>query len=338
MSGPGQTGGRIRPGETAGVRLSRRRWLTGTAALVAGSCAAARGQGNARGALSRQDEAALGAMKSQARKVGIGPIESLWTDHFVGAGDAPAGFEKEAMSKCEALAVDFIDHFQKAGFQVAMPDHRLAVVVLKDASSYAAFSESKPDPSDGGHYEPDTNRLVIFDFRPEKENLGARASQVNLFTLVHETIHLLSYNTGLLSLKADLPAAISEGVATYGELWIKPRDRAAFGIVNGPRLRGIAQSVAQGMPRIPVGDLLDNDKVFDAADTYHLAYGEAWLLVHFLLRQPAWVPKFRAYLTGMPAPGGKLGRVAYAESILGPMRKLDAELKRHEEQVRRKRR
>ena len=40
-------------------------------------------------------------------------------------------------------------------------------MTLKDQASYAAYLGVKPgDAVGGGHYELDTNRLVIFDFRP----------------------------------------------------------------------------------------------------------------------------------------------------------------------------
>ncbi len=52
-----------------------------------------------------------------------------------------------------------------------------------------------------------------------RSNDGGRnaSTRVNTFTLVHEAIHQLTYNTGLLDRQADVPVAISEGLATFGE-------------------------------------------------------------------------------------------------------------------------
>ena len=47
----------------------------------------------------------------------------------------------------------------------------------------------------------------------------ADPERVNLLALVHETTHLLCFNTGLLSRKANVPAWVSEGLATYVEIW-----------------------------------------------------------------------------------------------------------------------
>ncbi|MHB1558709.1 MAG: DUF1570 domain-containing protein [Isosphaeraceae bacterium] len=296
------------------------------------------GQPGRRPALRPDEQKVLDAIEAQARKVGLGGFEGHWTDHFLGVGNTTAGYRAEGLNLCEMIAHDFVSHFHERGFPVELPPRRMTVILLKDVNDYAVFSESKPEKLEGGRYYVDTNRLVVFDFRPEPGDVAVDAKRLNTFTLVHETIHLLSYNTGLLSAAADLPAAISEGIAIYGELWTRLERRKAFGMVSQPWLEAMNQAAANRLPWIPIGKLIADDRAIEDPDLVHLAYAESWLLVHMLLRQPAWRPKFRKYLAGMPKLGGKLDRTAYAESVLGPMERLDRAVREYESIVRRRRR
>ncbi len=323
--------------------MTRRRWIRRALPLltVPGLARFATGQPPRRPALRPDEQKVLDAIETQARKVGLGGFEAHWTDHFLGVGNTSAGYRAEGLNLCEMIAHDFVSHFRERDFLVELPPRRMTVILLRDASDYAVFSVSKPEKLEGGRYYVDTNRLVVFDFRPEPGDaaeLAVDAKLLNTFTLVHETIHMLSYNTGLLSAAADLPLAISEGIAIYGELWTSRERRKGFGMVSRPRLEAINQAIAARVPRIPIAKLIADDRVFDDADLVQLAYAESWLLVHMLLRQPAWLPRFRKYLAGMPKPGGKLDRKAYAESVLGPMDRLDRAVREYENIVRRRRR
>lgn len=323
--------------------MTRRCWLLGgpTLLVVPGLVRSGFGQPARRPALRPDEQKVLDAIEAQARKVGLGGFEAFWTDHFLGVGNTTAGYRAEGLNLCESIAHDFVSHFRERDFPVELPPRRMTVILLKDANDYAVFSDDKKEKLEGGRYYVDTNRLVVFDFRPEPGDaaeLAVDAKRLNTFTLVHETIHLLSYNTGLLSSAADVPATISEGIAIYGELWSKSNRRKAFGMVSQPWLEAINQAVANRLPWIPIGKLIADDRAIEDPDLVHLAYAESWLLVHMLLRQPAWLPRFRKYLAGMPQPGGKLNRTAYAESVLGPMDRLDRAVREYENIVRRRRR
>jgi hypothetical protein len=252
------------------------------------------------------------------------------TDHFLGIGDGPARYSTQALDLCESISRDYLAHFRKLGFKVDYPASRMTVVPLKDAASYLAFSGDNPGKTIGGQYEPESNWLVIFDFRADQEKSKKEAMRYNTFALVHETIHLLCFNTGLLSRFHDVPGCISEGLATYGEVWTPPRAPNAFGKVNVPRIRGMIQAGEEGTPWIPIARLLNDDGVFDDPKLDQLAYAESWLLVHYLLEREQ-LPKFQAYLAGMPQLGddGRMSRDKYAESKLGSLRDLDAAVQRH---------
>src|SRR5208337_3532750 len=187
--------------------------------------------------------------------------------------------------------------------------------------SYAALLGEAPGKDVGGHYDLESNRLVIFDFRPQQEAIAAQAEEKNLFSLVHETAHQLSFNTGILNRQADVPVCVSEGLATYVELW-RPRVKNAIGGVNEKRMEALRQAVDW----MQIGDLLADDTAFEPK-TAQLAYAESWLLVHYLLRASSRQPRFRQYLAEVQGSNKPADRPRIAEKTLGPLAKLDHELK-----------
>ena len=323
-------------GSSAEAMVGRRTWIAeATLTLAAVMTTSVRAQPPRKPRLAAEEDRVVKGVRDKGRKSGLGPLEVRWTEHFLGVGDAPANdYITPALGVCESFAREFLPHFRERGFSVEFPARRMTVVALKDGDSYQAYSGDPQNLAVGGHYEIDRNELVVFDFRPQKDGLATGARRVNTFTLVHETAHMLCYNTGILPFGRDIPAAIGEGLATYAELWAPPRDRTAFARVNHPRLRAL--EVADG-EWIPISRLLADDRVFDDPKTADLAYAESWLLVHHLLRQPESLPRFRKYLAGFPRPDEKLGREAYAEKALGSLRELDAEIQRYARRVRKRR-
>jgi Protein of unknown function (DUF1570) len=316
-----------------GAAISRRRWLEVIAVAFPGTMTAAWAQAPKKAPLTAEEEKVVAAVRDTAKKTGLGAFDVRWTDHFLGVGDGAAGYSMQALNLSESIARDFLARFRKRGFKVDFPARRMTVVTLKNAASYHAFSGEETDETVGGHYDQDGNWLVIFDFRPEKANVNAK--RTNTFTLVHENIHLLCFNTGLLPPKTDAPAAISEGLATYGELWTPPGTPSAFGAVNQPRLRALLQQNGEEISWIPVDRLLADDEWFNKPETTQLAYAEAWLLVHFLMDTEERLPRFRAYLAGMPEPGkgAALTREKHAETELGSLRDLDLAVRRHAQRI-----
>ncbi len=310
----------------AGVRvpvISRRSWLVGAAA----------GLVLPRVGWSKQSEEGpneakeISAVQALAKKVGLEPFSKSRTEHFIGLGDAPDVFRETALSICETLSTDFLPHFQRRGFKLAMPAQRSMVITLKDKESYRALLGEDPGLMVGGHYELDTNRLLFFDFRPTRDEIALHGNpeRVNLLALVHETTHLLCFNTGLLSRQTDVPNWVSEGLATYVELWQKNKKPSTpIGTVNRPWLSMLLQSPSW----IPIPDLVADDKTFWDEKTQQLSYAESWLMVHYLMRSEVQRPKFRSYLAGLPpqGQGTAANRVALAEKHFGSLKKLDRDL------------
>jgi hypothetical protein len=268
----------------------------------------------------------IAAAEKVARDGKLGPLRHSSSEHFLAIGNAPDEHRQAALKLCESLGQDFLAHFRKLGFKLAYPDHRLTIVTLKDAASYAVFLGREPDKDEGGCYDLVTKRLLIFDFRSDPAEIQASETRKNLFSLVHETAHQLSFNTGLLNAEHDVPLSISEGLATYVELW-QPRVKNAIGGTNEPRLRGLVQATDAEVSWIPLSELLADDKAFSDPKTVQLAYAESWLLVHHLLKTPSRLPKLREYLAAAPQSSKPADRVKLAEKFLGSLSNLDPDVK-----------
>jgi hypothetical protein len=294
--------------------ISRRHWLFGTLAV------------GVLGSSSRADDPRVAAIRARGRKAEMQGFDETETTHFVGVGDASKKFREDALTICEAVAADYFKLFKDKGFELAWPKEKMAVVILLGPKSYAMFEGVFIDEAIGGHFDGEQNRLVMFDFRgPGANPKAAIAEQDSTLVLVHETIHLLTFNTGLLDLKAEIPKCISEGLATYGETW-GPRRRGKIGEKNARRLLGLTNATREGVPWIPLAKLLADDKLLDDKKTEQIAYAESWLLVNKLLRDREMLPRFRDYLAALrskPEPGR---RVEIAREHLGDLEKLDREI------------
>ena len=188
--------------------------------------------------------------------------------------------------------------FRRRGSRSHSRRERLTVVTLKDQASYAAFLGVKPGDAVGGHYELDTNRLVIFDFRPA----GGPPAGVNL----EADQHLHSDPRG------DAPAHVQHrparppgrrppgGERGTGDVRRALAQRRPLGPRHDqpPAARSHLRpgDANQAQEWIPLAKLLTDDALFENAATEQLAYAEAWVFVHYALKTTAMLPKFRAYL------------------------------------------
>ncbi len=306
--------------------LSRRVWITRTLTILTGLPLASLFS-DATAAEEDPDEVKeIAQVQALARQAKLAPFIEKRTKHFLGMGDADAEHCRAAVAICEPLSEAFLAHFRDRGFKLEMPPRRMTVITLKNDASYRAFAGENPGAAVGGHYDLRTNRLVVFDFRDKQEELGAAAGRVNLFTLVHEANHQLCYNTGMLSRDHDVPACISEGLATYAEPW-QTRGKGRMGALNRPRLQVLIDARDAADHWIPIADLLTDDTLFGKEDTQQLAYAEAWLLVHYLLKERA--QPFRAYLAKIPKEAEAAKRVKCAEAELGSLKALDRAVLHH---------
>lgn len=273
---------------------------------------------------------ALEPIRAKGRAAGMGPFEVFESESYRGIGDAPPAFQKEALGVCEAVAAEYRKHFGEKGFDLARPKDKLTVVILASPQSYAAFEKGFVDEAIGGHFDLGENRLVTFDSRPKGPRRAvndAAPEENNTLKLVHETIHQLTFNTGVLGLKADVPLCVSEGLATYCETW-RPRKKGVIGARNLRRLQGLRDGLAAGVKWIPLADLVADDKFGNDEKTEQVAYAEYWMFAHKMLKEAARLAKFRSYLAALREQPDPAKRVALATTHLGDLDRLDKEIRR----------
>jgi hypothetical protein len=299
---------------------SRRRWLAGVTLAGLGALGA-----DPAPVKPQVDPDALDAIRRRAEEAKLRIVGTSETDHYVGIGDAADEFRGSALDVCEQLARTYQKHFETKGLEVAPPRQKMAVVILAGRRSYEAFKGEPVDDSEGGHYDVENNRLVTFDFRSGKGSLPASRER-NTFTLVHEAAHQLTYNTGVLDRRSDVPVAVSEGFATYCEVWRKANP--VVGKVNNPRLSLLKNPPAGGPTWIPVAELLTEDSLFENPNAEQVAYAESWLLIYGLLQTPARVKKLLAYLAALRKRRDPGQRARDAEGAFGNLDRFDSELKR----------
>lgn len=271
------------------------------------------------------DDREVEAVRDQARKAGLGPLRFVRKGQYLAIGDSPDAFRDRALELCLGLSKDYLKHFSDKGFRVVKPTSLMTLVVLSNRDAFSAYLGSDQGDVVGGVYEPETNRLVIFD--NGALNANPRAQRANTFVLFHEATHQLTFSTGLLEREGDIPLAIVEGFGTYVEArGLNPRNKV--GDVNYDRLEVLApKGSGREKPKLAsVTELIGDDLRLRDDETKQVAYSESWLLVHYLMRTPARLPQFRSYLEGIRGRRDPSHRLEDWTKSLGDPSKLDREL------------
>ncbi len=329
--------------ESRAALLDRRGWLR----LMLGGVIGSGGTATARPAQGPpQDKGAPAplppdvepaAVRDILEKAGIGPLSTVHSAHYVAIGDAPNAFITTILADCEQLAVDYLRHFSSLGFHVHLPDRPMIVIVFRDDRSFGKFlhypslleaAEKGQQISPTGIYYPSPNVLYVFDWRKVPAVYPWRPSHLNIQTLAHEGTHQLTFNTGLLNRKGDTPRCIMEGLGMFAEPR-KTTGTSEFGRLNLRRMADLAK-IQRRIPWIPLRQLL-GEEWFLAGNALRimLGYAQSWLLVHYLIKDPQALPRFRNYLHAIAPRVKSSRRIEDAQAILGDLDQLDQELRRY---------
>jgi hypothetical protein len=315
--------------------IDRRRWLeraAGLGALALGNGVLSPQILAAQAAdLNPQEEAEQELKRAQERVQAVtsGSLLTLRTERFQAVGNAASAFMKMSLDDCENLLQDFLAAYQSQGFDVKRPPRRLTLVIFLDERPYLEFARRFAGGVSSfvwGFYSKAENWLVLFDFRnvPIREQ---GAGHKNVRTLAHEGTHQLTFNTGLLNRRGDAPRAIIEGLASFGE--IRPlHGHGEPGQINNLLLDDLAH-LQRREKWIQLAELLADDSAFASnLDRTLLAYAQSWLLVYHLMKTPALLPRFQAYLAAIYPRTNRNERLNDAERHLGDLDRLDQDLRR----------
>ncbi len=323
------------PGASSGI--DRRAWLAGMLAACAwGSISSGDEESGKKVDPKEDEESALKAVQAAAAEAGLSPFKISKSANYLVIGDASESFRAVTLRDCEGVAADYLDYYKAQGFDVHRPDRRLLVVTLADDRSFIAFvfpnskmTSNKPGPAPPIHglYNRENNRLIIYDHRALGPQFGSRPAYQNIRTTAHEATHQLTFNTGLLERKGDIPLCIVEGLAMYSEVR-RTTGRTIPGENNTLRLSDLASQQRLKIPWVPVADLLTEDSHLRLpARESLLGYSEGWLLVDFLLKDETKLPAFRAYLAAIRKRKDPTFRLHDAARHLGDLNVLNQELR-----------
>jgi hypothetical protein len=227
------------------------------------------------------------------------------TAHYIIAYNTSRAYAQWAGALFERLYSAFTNFWTHRGFKLHDAQTPLVVIVYADRQTYAKQTADEIGGNSGrviGYYSLQTNRVKTYDLSgleslKQGNTKRADSSQVNellsrpeatsmVSTVIHEATHQIAFNCGLQQRFADIPVWLSEGLAmyfetpdlSYGKGW------RTIGEVNQPRLDQF-QKYMQHRPPDAIVTLIADDRRFRSPTGALDAYGEAWSLNYFLIRQ-----------------------------------------------------
>ena len=285
-------------------------------------------------------------------------FELHFTQHYVICHNTSKVYAQWCGALFERLYKAFTNFWSRKGFDLHEPEFPLVALVFADRESYSRFQSRELGAAAAkiiGYYSQDTNRISTFDLtgaealrrngdkrgspadinrmlaRPEAERLVA--------TIIHEATHQIAFNCGLQTRHADIPRWLCEGLAIYFETpdLSSSKGWRTIGAANQVRLAGFREYVRRGRPADSLVSLIANDQRMLDPERADDAYGEAWALNYFLIRQH---PKqYVDYLKQLSAKQPLIWdepqeRLQEFKQAFGDLDQLDAEFLRHIGKVR----
>ena len=228
----------------------------------------------------------------------MGGGEITTTQHFVICSAASPRYTEFCGKLLERVAEQFPTVLKKTGIEFPPLPSSLPVMIFATSADLQAFAEKQHpevDFSDTPGYYSVTHNQILFS--ADKDNLKARTNSDIarslkqapriVETMVHETVHLLQYNSGLINRFAANPTWLSEGMAVYFEpaslrsslLW----NRA--GNTNRLHLEGLKAADAHSKFSLPLPELLADNQAFEKPETVRFAYAESWAITWTLMKR-----------------------------------------------------
>jgi hypothetical protein len=239
---------------------------------------------NAAAKKSRKTAAAFQGYSSSEMSERLGKefgkdFEITTTNHFVVVH--PHGEWRAWADRLESLFRSFTHSMQVRGFPIRAPKVPLVAVVFRTQSEYyryAAANGNPLQPGTLGHYDPNSNRIFLF-------NAGHATGDdwsVSAGTIIHEATHQTAHNVGVHRRFADQPRWLVEGLAMMFEargVWDSRAIYTRSDRINRGRLndfRYYQPQLANGR----IAALVGSDQMFRTNPGF--AYAEAWALSFFL--------------------------------------------------------
>jgi hypothetical protein len=279
------------------------------------------------------------AAEGRARVLRLRPWRTVRSEHFVGVGNADEPYMELTLRDCERLASVYLQYYGGKAFPVALPRRPLTVVIVAGDLDFHRFighrhsNGAGPQGFDACLYQRAENWLVLADHRNSPEGspftYRGRAGPRHLQMLAHEATRLLAFNTGLLKRDADVPWGLVEGLAALHEFSLGPT-RPADDRLNLLRLTDLAHRQRQ-FGWLPPARLLTEEIDPRTVPFFRADFWSAngWLLVRYLMNEPASTASLRAYLTTLATRHDPTHRYQDARTHLGDLDRLSQDLKEY---------
>ena len=275
-------------------------------------------------------------MQNRLREEFHGKFKVSTTNHFVVAH--PPGQWDAWANRLESLYRSFSHYMQVRGFSVRQPNVPLVAVVFRNQSDYyryAAANGSPLQPGTLGHYDPQSNRIFLFDASGSSGN--AEWSQ-NAETIIHEATHQTAFNVGVHRRFAEQPRWLVEGLAMMFEargVWDARSTYTQKDRINQGRLDDFRYYLKNNRPDNVLVSLVASDQLFRTSPSF--AYAEAWTLSFFLCEtRPQQYSRYLARVASRKAFSDYSAkeRVTDFMAVFGSdLELLDAQLRRFVEEI-----
>ena len=193
----------------------------------------------------------------------------------------PPGESDDWGQRFEELHRSMTNYFRVRGFKLRRPEFPLVAVIYASERDYYAASAAAGQnlgPGSLGHYDPRSNRVLMFD----RVAQGDRDWAYTANTIVHEATHQTAFNVGLHSRTAESPKWAVEGLATMFEargVYKSEASDTRHDRLNLGRL-GDYRSFTHQPGERTVLKLVASDNAFKS--NMQEAYANAWALTFYL--------------------------------------------------------
>ncbi len=222
----------------------------------------------------------ISEMRQRVREEFDRSFEISTTNHFVVVH--PRGEWSAWSARLESLYRSFVHYMNVRGFNIRPPAVPLVAIVFRNQSAYyryAAANGSKLQPGTLGHYDPQSNRIFLFDANSGRS--GGDWSN-NAETIIHEATHQTAYNVGVHRRFAEQPRWLVEGLAMMFEargVWDARSTYTRKDRINEGRLYDFRHEL-ENRPNGRIKQLVASDQLFRTNG--RVAYADAWTLTFYL--------------------------------------------------------
>ena len=225
-------------------------------------------------------------------------FDTIETPHYVICFNSAEEYAQFCGKLLEHVFDEYFKFMKEQEVLVSEPLGKLPIIIFLAEAEFREYAAKQhPETSfedTPGYYSIRENQTLLTDLTRDRSLRTAKSIRKRLAdqplqvaTIVHEAVHQLAFNTGLQTRMADNPVWLSEGLALYFEpitpkaslLWTRP------GNVNPRHHPQFVKSTPEGLPDIPLRQLIETDKSFLTSETLPAAYAESWGLTMYLFRR-----------------------------------------------------